>query len=97
MSVSHLTLVPDDSALYFVGKGPESRAERIQRMQLNARALAREHAEDLIQQMGAVGRVAAEISTGGEAYPAGVREACRRLSADMDAQAKAIGSLLNRS
>ncbi len=40
MSVSHLTLVPDDSALYFVGKGPESRAERIQRMQLNARALA---------------------------------------------------------
>ena len=97
MSASHLTLVPDDSEIYLVGKGPETRAERIRRMQMNARSLAREHAEDLVQQMEAVGRVAAEISTGGDAYPAGVREACRRLSADMDAQVKAIGLLMNRS
>ncbi len=97
MAATHLKLVPEDSEVYLVGQGPETRAQRVQRMQTNARSLAREHAEDLIKQMGAVGQVAAEIAAGGEAYPAGVREACRRLSADMDAQVKAIDSLLNRT
>ena len=96
MSASHLTLVPDESELYVLGKGPESRAERIRRMQANARALAREHVESLIEQIAELGQMAEEIATGGEAYHVGVREMCSRLRADLEVQGKAIESLLNR-
>ena len=96
MSASHLTLVPDDSELYVLGRGPESRAERIRRMQANARALAREHVEGLVDQMSELGRVAEEIATGGDAYHVGVRELCSRLRAELEMQAKALEVLTNR-
>ena len=101
MSASHLNLVDlnaaDDSEVYVLGRGPETRAERIRRMQSNARALAREQVEAMTEAMHQVSRMAEEISTGGEAYPVGVRELASRLKADLEGQAKLVETLLART
>jgi hypothetical protein len=101
MSASHLNLVDlsakDDSELYVLGRGPETRAERIRRMQANAKALAREQIEAMSEAMLKVVAMADEVSTGGDAYPVGVRELANRLKVDLENQAKSIEALLMRS
>ena len=101
MSASHLNLVDlsaqDESEVYVLGRGPETRAERIRRMQSNAKALAREQIEAMAEAMLEVAHMAEEVSTGGEAYPVGVRELASRLKADLENQAKSIEALLLRS
>ncbi len=101
MSASHLNLVDlnasDDSEVYVLGRGPETRAERIRRMQSNAKALAREQVEAMTEAMMQVARMAEEISAGGDAYPVGVRELCSRMKADLESQAKSVEALLARS
>ena len=99
MSASHLNLVDlskDDSEVYVMGKGPETRAERIRRMQSNAKALAREQIAAMTEAMLEVARMADEVATGGDAYPAGVREMANRLKADLENQAMSAEALLNR-
>ncbi|HEY5412644.1 MAG TPA: hypothetical protein VIJ94_18140 [Caulobacteraceae bacterium] len=100
MSASHLNLVDlsnDDSELYVLGRGPETRAERIRRMQANAKALAREQIEAMTEAMLEIARMAEEVSTGGDAYPVGVRELASRLKGDLENQTKLIQSLLMRA
>ena len=101
MSASHLNLVEmipsDDSEVYVLGRGPETRAERIRRMQSNAKALAREQIQAMTEAMMEVSRMAEEIATGGDAYPVGVRELASRLKADLEGQAKSVEALLARS
>ncbi len=101
MSASHLNLVDlsgrDDSEVYVLGRGPETRAERILRMQANAKALAREQIEAMTEAMLEVARMADEIATGGDAYPVGVRELASRLRSDLENQSKLVESLLMRS
>jgi len=79
-----------------VGKGPETRAERIRRMQSNAKALAREQIAAMTEAMLEVARMADEVATGGDAYPVGVREMASRLKADLENQAKSVEALINR-
>ena len=86
----------DDSEVYVVGKGPETRAERIRRMQSNAKALAREQIAAMTEAMLEVARMADEVATGGDAYPVGVREMASRLKADLENQAKSVEALINR-
>ncbi len=101
MSASHLNLVDlsgnDDSELYVLGRGPETRAERIRRMQANAKALAREQIAAMTEAMLEVARMADEISTGGDAYPVGVRELASRLKTDLENQSKSVEALMMRS
>ena len=101
MSASHLNLVDlsaqDDNEVYVLGRGPETRAERIRRMQANARALAREQIEAMTEAMLEVARMADEISTGGDAYPVGVRELAGRLRTDLENQSKSVEALMMRS
>lgn len=101
MSASHLNLVDlsgqNDSELYVLGQGPETRAERIRRMQANAKALAREQIEAMTEAMMEVARMAEEISSGGDAYPVGVRELASRLKADLESQSRSIEVLLSRA
>ncbi len=101
MSASHLNLVDlsgnDDSELYVLGRGPETRAERIRRMQANAKALAREQIAAMTEAMLDVARMADEISTGGDAYPVGVRELASRLKTDLENQSKSVEALMMRS
>jgi hypothetical protein len=86
----------DDSEVYVMGKGPETRGERIRRMQSNAKALAREQIEAMTEAMLEVARMADEVATGGDAYPVGVRELASRMRADLENQAKSIEALLKR-
>ena len=101
MSASHLNLVDmtasDDSEVYVAGSRPETRAERVRRMQANAKALAREQVEAMAEAMLEVARMAEEVATGGDAYPVGVRELSNRIRTELEAQAKSIELLLKRA
>lgn len=74
-----------------------SLAERIGRLQAQARNLAREHVAALEAAMAEVERLSAEIADGGEAYPVGVREIARRLAADCEASGNTIKALAGRT
>jgi hypothetical protein len=72
-------------------------ADRVQRLQVEAKGLAREHVAALRDALADVERLAAEIAAGGEAYPAGVRDIARRLAEDSAARARTIATLAGRS
>lgn len=101
MSPSHLNLVDkaasEDSEVYVLGSGPETRAERVRRMQANAKALAREQIEVMTEAMMELARMAEEVATGGDAYPVGVREISGRIKSELEMQARSIEALLKRS
>lgn len=75
----------------------ETVAERIRRLQAEARTLARDHIHALSQSMLAVERIAAEIADGGEAYPPGVRDIARRLVDDLDTRVQTLEAITARN
>ena len=101
MSASHLNLVDlaasEESEVYVLGSGPETRAERVRRMQANAKALAREQVQAMTEAMLEVARMAEEVATGGDAYPVGVRELSSRIRNELEVQARSIEVLLRRA
>jgi hypothetical protein len=96
MSVSPISSAAAEDSDLYVLTSPESRAERVRRMQANARALAREQIEAMSEQMGQLALSALEVADGGEAYPIGVRELSRRIARELDVHIKTIDVLLNR-
>ena len=98
MAKTPLTIVPTAEAeVYNLGTGPETTAQRVQRLQHEAHLLAREQVEALEVQLNAVAAVAAEIAQGGEAYPAGVREMAERIAADLPVRAQSLQAVLERT
>ncbi len=98
MGNSHLTVVPGgESEIYNLGTGPETTAQRVQRLQREAHLLAREQVEALEAQLRAVAAMAADIGHGGEAYPAGVRDMAERLAEDLPARAQTLQAILERT
>jgi hypothetical protein len=100
MAVSHLTPVPKFPVVpevYDLGKGPEKPADRVKRLQAEARILAREQTEQLARDMIAMAERAQEIADGGEAYPAGVREMASRIAADLPQKAQSLTAITERS
>ncbi len=95
MSVSPINPA-EDSELYVLGS-PETRSERVRRMQANARALAREQIEAMAVAMLELAHMADEVADGGDAYPVGVRELSRRVAHELDIHAKSIEALLQRA
>ena len=95
MSVKPANSAAEDTELYVIN-APESRAERVRRMQQNARALAREQVEAMNQSMRGLAQMAEEVADGGEAYPVGVRELSRRLAHELEVHARTIEVLLQR-
>ncbi|WP_374571801.1 hypothetical protein [Phenylobacterium sp.] len=75
---------------------PEGVADKVRRLQDEARTLAREHVGELQRLLLAVQRVSLEVADGGEAYPAGVRELSRRLAEDTDARLQTLEAILSR-
>lgn len=69
---------------------------RVQALQAQARLLATEHVQAVIAEMKALEASAGEIADGGEAYPAGIRDLCRRLAADLEGTAQTITALAGR-
>lgn len=73
------TLGPDTDELPV----SESRTQRVQRLQEEARALAQEQINEFETLLEATAKMALEIAEGGDAYAVGAREICRRLADDL--------------
>jgi hypothetical protein len=75
----------------------ESLAERVRRLQDEAKGLARQHVQALEAALAEVEAIAAEIAGGGDAYPPGVRDIARRLAEDCDQRAQTIEAIVGRT
>lgn len=71
-------------------------AQRVARLQLEARNLATQHVIDMIEAMQEVARMAAETAGLGESVPPGVRDLALRLAEDVPAKAQTIAALMER-
>jgi len=71
-------------------------AERIRRLQAEAKQLAHEQIDLLTASLAQIQHIAQEIALGGEAYPAGVREIARQLAEDSQAKARTLEALMAR-
>jgi hypothetical protein len=85
-----------DGEIYNLGRGPETGFQRIQRLQVEARMLARQEVESLCSDIAALAARAAQIAEGGDAYPAGVREMASRLAGDLPERAKGMLAIAER-
>lgn len=72
-------------------------ADRIRRLQNEARDLAREHILSLEAALVSVERLSCEIADGGEAYPVGVREIARRLAEDCELKVQSLEAIVRRA
>lgn len=76
---------------------PETVAQRVRRLQAEARQAAKDHVRSLGNAMADLQEQAAEIADGGDAYPAGIRDVARRLAEDLDARIHTLTAILARS
>ena len=86
-----------ESEVYDLGRGPETTADRVKRLQREARMLAREQAEALEAKLVETAALAREIAEGGEAFPAGVREIANRIHTDLDGKEMTLRALVERT
>jgi hypothetical protein len=75
----------------------ETLSQRVNRLQAEAKLLARDHVHELIAAVVEVERLAADIATGGDVYPAGVRDVARRLADDFGTRCQTLAALSARS
>lgn len=91
-----LRLVGAQSEVYDLMRAPETTAERVKRLQLEARALALEQVEVLEKALLNAAALARDIAEGGDAYPVGAREIAARLMADLPHRAETIKTIVSR-
>lgn len=91
-----LRLVPGDAEIYDLMRTPETTAERVKRLQMEARALAVEEVEALEKVLLEAARLAREIAEGGDAYPVGARELAGRLASDLPSKAETLKAIVGR-
>ncbi len=84
------------SAVYDLMRAPETTADRVRRLQAEARALAMEEVEALDRLLMQAAAAAKAIADGGDAYPVGAREIAARLSADLPTKAETLRMILSR-
>lgn len=72
-------------------------AARVRRLQEEARGHAREHVTALVTALLQVEQLSVEIASGGDAYPAGIRDIARILAEDMARRSLTIAAIHGRS
>jgi hypothetical protein len=87
---------PPGAELYRLDREPETTHERVRRLQQEARLLAREEVQALETRLGEASAQARAIAEGGEAYPAGVRELCERMAAELDGRLQTLSAIVGR-
>ena len=92
-----LRLVSAEAEIYDLMRTPVTTADRVKRLQLEARALAVEQVEALEKLLMQASIMAQEIAGGGDAYPVGARELAGRLAADLPAKAQTLNAIVGRS
>ena len=76
---------------------PETVAERVRRLQAEARQLAKDHIHALTAAILTAEAIASEIAEGGEAYPPGVRDLARRFAEDAGPRAQTLEAITART
>lgn len=74
----------------------ETVAQRVQRLQAEARALAKDHIHALSAAIMHAESIAAEIAEGGDAYPPGIRDLARRFVEDAEARVQTLEAITAR-
>lgn len=92
-----LTVVTDNDLKGSALKVTETVAQRVRRLQAEARMLAKDHIKSLTAALEQVEQLAAEIAEGGDAYPVGCRDLCRRLVEDCEARVLTLEAIVARS
>jgi hypothetical protein len=94
-----LSVVADNDmkAATLVAPKTETVAQRVRRLQLEAKTLAKDHIRALSTAMVEVETIAAEIAEGGDAYPPGVRDIARRLVEDCEARVQTLEAIVGRT
>ena len=75
----------------------ETTADRMRRVQAEARSLAREHIGELGVRLEETAAMCREIAEGGEAYPVGAREFARRLAGELPRTVQSLAAIVARS
>ena len=86
-----------DNDLKTVAAKTETVAERVRRLQAEARQLAKDHVRSLTTAMVELEQLAAEIAEGGDAYAPGVRDVARRLVEDLDSRVQTLEAISART
>lgn len=92
-----LSVVADNDLKTVPAPKSESVAERVRRLQAEAKHLAKDHIKSLVQQISDLEVMAAEIAEGGESYPPGVRDIARRLVEDCDSRIQTLEAIVART
>src|SRR3954469_17452505 len=92
-----LSVVADNDRATVTTAKPETVAERVRRLQAEARQLAKDHIHALSAAMIQVEQMAAEIAEGGDAYPPGVRDLPRRFVEDVEARVQTLEAITART
>lgn len=72
-------------------------AARAQRLLAEARAAAMEQVQELDAALAGVAELSAQVAEGGDAYPAAIRDLCRRLSEETPLKAQTLQVIATRS
>jgi hypothetical protein len=91
-----LSVVADNDIKTSLSK-TETVAQRVRRLQQEAKTLAKDHIRSLSAAMVAVETLAAEIAEGGDAYPPGVRDLARRLVEDCETRVQTLEAIVSRT
>jgi hypothetical protein len=75
----------------------ETVAERVRRLQAEAKQLAKDHIHALTAAISEAEHMAAEIAAGGDAYPAGVRDLARRFAEDCEIRVQTVEAISGRT
>lgn len=85
-----------ESEVYDLMRGPQTTADRVKRLQAEARTLAIEQVEALEKILCEAAAMADDIARGGDAYPVGAREIASRLAEDLPGKAETIKAIVSR-
>lgn len=99
MAKPPLSIVPgtEGAELYNLSQGPETVAQRVQRLQAEAHMLAHEEVQSLEAMLKTVVDKSKDIAKGGDAYPAGVRDLAERIAEELDARTQTLTALVERT
>jgi hypothetical protein len=90
-------VVADNDLKPVVAPKSETVAQRVQRLQAEAKQLAKDHVKALASAMIELEQLAAEIAEGGDAYSPGIRDVARRLADDLDSRVQTLEAIAARN
>ena len=91
-----LSVVADNDLKTILPK-TETVGQRVQRLQAEARQLAKDHVKSLTGAMTELEQLASEIADGGDAYAPGIRDICRRMAEDIESRVPTLDAISART